>query len=96
MEEKLLNFKVGDWVILEESYLHNKRSRNIKRTNKILDMFSYPQQIRAIYQKKEWPSRRLFEFSSGKEWRLYENEFRLATDKEIKEQQIKNLFVNKE
>jgi hypothetical protein len=63
MKTDKFNLKVGDWVILEESFLNNKRSR---KTNKILDMFSYPQKIQVIHQKKEWPSRKILKFSRDK------------------------------
>jgi hypothetical protein len=86
------SFKVGDWVVLREKYVE----REIKKypgAREILEKFSKPQKIQAIYFRDIWPYRELIEFPKNENWSLFGNEFRLATEREIKEYELKCIFL---
>jgi hypothetical protein len=93
MQNKNLDYKVGDWVLLKESFIQKILEMNKETGNKILKKYSSPQQIIAI-SREEMEDRIILEFSPKRKWMLNENVFRLATEKELKELKIKSIFLN--
>jgi hypothetical protein len=92
MKKETIEFKPGDWVILKESFIKKMNGEGgITSINKN----SYPQKLKNIYPSGGGLSPLTLVFAPNKKWSLIENEFRLATEKEIKEQKIKNIFIGK-
>ena len=92
MKKEKLSFNAGDWVIMKESFIQKTIEVNGSHNKEILDMYNYPQTIQAIYRQETKFEREVIEFSPIKKWILRENEFRLATEKEIIEHKIKSIF----
>jgi hypothetical protein len=81
------NFSVGDWVIMNEEY-KNSLKKKFGLTAKIYIMnFNYPQQIQKIFNS----DKDILVFSQNR--KMWNKAFRLATEKEIREQNIKNIFL---
>jgi hypothetical protein len=83
-------FKVGDWVIVRENYLDEQI---LNKAEKILIEYSFPQEILLIDKLKN--GKTIYHLNRID----YKTEnikfFRLATEMEIKQQQIKNMFKKK-
>ena len=82
-----MEFKVGDWVIVRENYLDEQI---INKAEKILIEYSFPQEILQIDKLKNGKT----VYHLNRIGYITENIkfFRLATEMEIKKQQIKNMF----
>ena len=93
MEEEKWSFKVGDYVQLKEKFIQALLKTTGQKSHG-LGEFSYPQKIQAIYRQKDLFKREVLVFSPDKKWALSGNEFRLATEKEIKEHKIRSVFLN--
>ena len=89
------SFKPEDWVILKKHFIKKYEKQNVRNIHEMLDMCRYPRKVQAIYLNEFWPYRERIEFSRYELWTIYEDEFRLATDKEIKEQHIRDIFHKK-
>jgi hypothetical protein len=90
MEIENSGYKVGDWVLLEDSFIQKALNRNADKI--IIKLYSSPQKIQAIYKDKSL-KKEILEFSPIRKWMLRENEFRYATKKELKELKIKSIFL---
>ena len=83
MNIKKNNFIVGDWVIMNESYKENLKNKFGVNAKIFIMNFDYPQEIQS--SEKE-----ILGFLENK--RMWNKAFRLATEKEIKEYKLKNIF----
>jgi hypothetical protein len=92
MKTKKKNFSVGDWVVMEENYKQYLSKKLDKGSKNYIKSYSYPQQIQKTYAETSDCKKGFLVFSKGK--KMFETAFRLATEKEIKEQTIKNIFSN--
>jgi hypothetical protein len=90
MENTNSGYEVGDWVLLEDSFIQKALNRNADKI--IIKLYSSPQKIQAIYKDKSL-KKEILEFSPIRKWMLRENEFRYATKKELKELKIKSIFL---
>ena len=93
MEEEKWSFKVGDYLHFPQKLLQPLLNTTGQKSHG-LGEFSYPQKIQAIYRQKDLFKREVLVFSPDKKWALSGNEFRLATEKEIKEHKIRSVFLN--
>jgi hypothetical protein len=93
MKKEIFSFKPGEWVILRKSYLE-KMPEKYRAENEILNKYSYPHKIQTICRSKN-QFKEILVFSRDERWVIIEEEFRLATEKEIKEQHIRNIFNKK-
>ena len=94
MENENFDYKVGDWVLLKKSFIQKARKMNGDSANGIINIYSCPQKIQAIYQDETKLNRNVLEFSPERKWVLRENVFRIATKKEVKEHNLKSIFLN--
>jgi hypothetical protein len=85
--DKEPNFKVGDWVIMDEDYL-NSVSVNIRKI--LIKKYNYPQKIEKISTYSKYDSTYYLDGAGHNTKYIYR--FRLATEKEIKIQQLKETF----
>ena len=86
-------FKVGDWVILTEEEIAQLLIKG--RENKYVKGYDFPQEIVEIrYQEIEQIST-IYIFAPNKITTMKKDTFRLATENEIKNQKIKNIFIEK-
>ena len=92
MENMKANFKVGDWLILKETYVQKIL---IMANGKVhfFNEYMHPHKLKTIYENKDKVSPITLEFSDGRRWGLTQNAFRLATEKEINEHKIKSIFL---
>jgi hypothetical protein len=89
--EKEPIFKIGDWVIICKEVVENI---NKECKNEALSQFESPQKVVKIVHYRMDVKHNWFVYHIGYEGNIIEivNHFRLATEKEIKEQIIKNVF----
>ena len=91
MMNKEYKFKVGDWIIIREDILERI---NIGRVGDERYHFESPQKIVKTETYGERTQRNIYHIERIGNTRENLDNFRLATDKEIKEQIIKNVFLN--
>ena len=86
-------FKVGDWVILTEEYAKESLTRDVK--GRYVKDYKLPQEILEIRYQESTHISTLFVFAPNRITTMERSSFRLATEKEIKMQKIKNSFIEK-
>jgi hypothetical protein len=81
-------FKVGEWVIVRGKYLGELDANNVRKV--LINKDSFPQEIIRIDKLNDGKT----VYHLNKIWDTTEHikAFRLATEMEIKKQQIKNMF----
>lgn len=84
-------FKVGDWILVKEDEILNL---TLELISMWLTNYKSPQEITKIDNANEIPYYHIG--CSGLVESNYYNRFRKATNKEIIEQKIKNIFITKE
>ena len=85
MEDEKWSFKIGDSVQLSESFMQEVLETTGDSSHEGLKEYSKQKKIQAIYRNKDNLAREVLVFSSEKKTAIRENQFRLATEKEIKE-----------
>jgi hypothetical protein len=84
---------VGDWVILTEEKVKESLAKN--KEGRYVKDYYLPQKIMAIrYQEFEQIST-IYIFAPNRITTMEKGSFRLATEREIKNQKIKNIFIEK-
>ena len=80
-------FEIGDWVILTETYI----AQYDHKANRYIKGFNYPQEILDIHENflGNFPG---YVFSDTKTTKIDKGQFRKATENEIKQMKIKNIF----
>ena len=86
-------YKVGDWVILCEQYITLLSKLHFKQAKIYLGKYKYPTKIISVYEYQLKDGTVGYGYSKGDEMKMKETEFRLATTKEIKEQELRNIFI---
>jgi hypothetical protein len=93
MENLRKYFDVGVWVVLNETYIEYIEKRFGKKSETFIRKNQYPQIIKKIYKGDNILKSTVLEFYSGSKVKVRGTEFRFATEKEIKEQEIRNIFL---
>ena len=75
-----MEFKIGDWIILKDQYI-----KNVRKAKKIVDIEEGEDDSIIVIFIDERELRR----------RNYSEPFRLATESEIKKEQLRNIFRTK-
>jgi hypothetical protein len=75
---------------MEENYKEYLNKKLGKGSKDYIKSYNYPKQILKTYAESSDCKKGFLVFSKGK--KMWEAAFRLATEKEIKEQIIKNIF----
>jgi hypothetical protein len=86
-------YQVGDWVILRERYLTMLSKMNFEQAKITLEKYKHPNKILSIFEYKLKDGTVHYGYSTGGKTAMKEKEFRLATNKEIKEQELRNIFI---
>ena len=90
MEKINAKFEIGDWVLLNDETLAKLSKNSSQNAKKYIENYKFPRQILSITST---PMSHLYVM--GKGLKIREREFRLATEKEIKEQEIRSKFIIK-
>jgi hypothetical protein len=88
------DFKVGDWVILKDSYIEELKSLRESSANYFIKSFNYPQEIIRISKSKTSTGMTLYIFENIKMTAIDKENFRIATEKDFTKMKLKNIFSN--
>ena len=83
-------FEVGDWVLLNDDALFraNKYSTQNQNAKIFIENYKYPRQVLSLIETGF-----SYLYMVGKGLKIRERDFRLATEKEMKEQEIRSKFI---
>ena len=85
-------FEIGDWVILNKSYIKELKSEHNDNVDIYINIYSEPQKIVDIYESFFVDNSPAYAFSKNRITKIENGQFRKATDVEIKKSEIKNIF----
>jgi hypothetical protein len=86
-------YQIGDWVILRERYITMLSKMNFEQAKIYLKNYKYPNKILSIYEYQLKDGTVHYGYSAGGKTAMKEKEFRLATNKEIKKQELRSIFI---
>jgi hypothetical protein len=87
------NFEVGDWVIMKEKIVEKLKVGCNKRTIEYIDSLIYPTRIIEIKYRDEHKLPTTYKMASNEWMKVDIESYRLATNKEIKQYQLKSAFI---
>lgn len=87
------NFKVGDWVILKEEIVDKLKVGCNKNTIEYMDSLIYPTRIAEIEYRDKNNLTTMYKLTTNEWIKVNIESYRLATNIEIKQQQLKSAFI---
>jgi hypothetical protein len=94
MENTNAKFEVGDWILLNDEALAKLLNYSSQNSKSYIENYKYPRQVLSI-TTTTFNGSSSFLYVTGKAQKVREREFRLATEKEIKEYEIRSKFIIK-
>ena len=86
-------FEVGDWIIIKDSLVVKLKEGSNKRTIDFIESLVYPEKIIEIQNRDKENIVTIYKLESSGKLLLEIEKYRLATNKEIKNQQLKEMFI---
>jgi hypothetical protein len=87
------DFKVGDWVILKDSYIEELKKIGEFSSNHFIKSFNYPQKIKKISKSETSIGLTMYIFEDFKMTAIDKEKFRIANKKDFTTMKLKNIFL---
>jgi hypothetical protein len=94
MKDIEAEFEIGDWILLKKEALVIL-SKNFTQNKIYIENYRYPQQVLSIITKLLMDGTTGIFYETIKGQKIRGRDFRIATEKEKKEQEIRNKFIIK-
>jgi hypothetical protein len=88
MEKTNAKFEVGDWILLNDETLAKLSTISTGNAKTYIENYKFPRKVLSIIAT---PNSHLYVM--GNTLKIREREFRLAIKKEIKEHELRSIFV---